>query len=130
MIKLVFCLRRLPRLTRAEFQDYWRHVHAPLVAERAPILGIAQYVQCHTADDELIARAAQGRSQLPPYDGVAELWWETFERPAGYTRDQVRQAQAELLEDEARFIDLPQSPIFFTHEHEVIRDFVVLRGSA
>jgi hypothetical protein len=32
MIKLMFCLRRLPALDRAAFQAYWRDHHAPLVA--------------------------------------------------------------------------------------------------
>ena len=31
MIKLVFCLRRQPHLSREEFQRYWRECHAPLV---------------------------------------------------------------------------------------------------
>ncbi len=31
MIKLTFCLTRLPNLTLAEFQDYWWNKHAPLV---------------------------------------------------------------------------------------------------
>ena len=39
MIKLTFCLRRLPHLSREEFQAYWRETHAPLVAERAEVLG-------------------------------------------------------------------------------------------
>ena len=33
MIKLVFCLRRKPTLSREDFQAYWREIHAPLVAE-------------------------------------------------------------------------------------------------
>ena len=31
MIKLVFTLRRSDRLSREEFQRYWREEHAPLV---------------------------------------------------------------------------------------------------
>ncbi len=42
MIKLTFCLKRLPHLTRAEFQTYWRKVHAPLVQAPAEVLGIAR----------------------------------------------------------------------------------------
>lgn len=44
MVKLVFCLRRLPRLSRAEFQAYWREKHGSLVQERAALLGIRRYV--------------------------------------------------------------------------------------
>ena len=32
MIKLTFCLIRLPHLTREAFQDYWLNTHGPLVA--------------------------------------------------------------------------------------------------
>jgi hypothetical protein len=35
MVKIVFCLRRKPGLSREAFQEYWRTNHAPLVAERA-----------------------------------------------------------------------------------------------
>jgi len=40
MIKLVFCLRRLPNLSREEFQRYWLDTHGPLVRELAPALAI------------------------------------------------------------------------------------------
>jgi hypothetical protein len=45
MVKLVFCLTRLPHLSRAEFQRYWRERHGPLVRESAKALGIRRYVQ-------------------------------------------------------------------------------------
>ena len=46
MIKLMFCLRRVPHLTREQFQEYWRNHHAALVAERARSPGVVRYVQC------------------------------------------------------------------------------------
>ena len=45
MIKLTFCLARLPHLTREQFQDYWLNKHAPLVASHKATLGIRRYVQ-------------------------------------------------------------------------------------
>ena len=36
-------VRRLPTLTRHQFADHWRHVHAPLVPVHHP--GVARYVQ-------------------------------------------------------------------------------------
>ena len=35
MIKLVFCLRRLPHLSREAFQRYWLDSHGPLVRKLA-----------------------------------------------------------------------------------------------
>jgi hypothetical protein len=51
---------------------------------------------------------------------VAELWWENEDafRAAGRTAE-AREAGRLLLEDEARFIDLPRSPLWLNHEHVV-----------
>lgn len=122
MIKIVFCLRRLPTLSLAQFHEYWRDKHAPLVLERAPILGIRRYVQNHSFSDARLQPALDARGSLvQPYDGVAELWFDSVEAvlAMGATRE-ARQAGRDLLEDEARFIDLPNSPIFYATENIVI----------
>lgn len=122
MIKIVFCLRRLPTLSLDEFQDYWRNQHAPLVQERAPILGIRRYVQNHmfTAPQLQPALDARG-STVQPYDGVAEIWFDSVEAIAATgSSAEARQAGRDLLEDERRFIDLPNSPIFYARENVVI----------
>jgi uncharacterized protein (TIGR02118 family) len=77
MIKPAFCLRRLPGLSRADVQVYWRERHAPLVREVAPVLRIRRYVQTHTLDIASIFAAVAARGGKPPYDGVAELWWDS-----------------------------------------------------
>jgi uncharacterized protein (TIGR02118 family) len=117
MIKLVFCLRRLPRLTRDEFQRYWRETHGPLVRRHAGILGIRRYVQVHTLDDPLQDALRASRGGPEPYDGVAELWWDSRDALEAAMRDPAGQAAArELLEDERRFIDLARSPLFVAQE--------------
>ncbi len=136
MIKLVFCLRRLPHLSREAFQHHWRHVHAPLVAERAEVLGLRRYVQSHTLDDALVQPLAVPRGSPAPFDGVAELWWDSLEARTGARREDARRASAELLADERRFIDLAASPIFFADEFavvgdpaaEAVRDYLQARG--
>lgn len=122
MIKLVFCLRRLPEMTREEFQRYWREVHAPLVREAAPLLNIRRYVQSHSVDDPRIAPAVDARGcGVPPYDGVAELWWDSVEDiiAAGATRE-GRAVGRRLLTDEANFIAAKESALFYVSEHEVV----------
>ena len=75
MIKLVFCLKRLPHLSREEFQRYWRERHAPLVARHSATLAIQRYVQVHTRTDELNEMLRGSRGGPEEFDGVAELWW-------------------------------------------------------
>ncbi len=121
MIKLVFCLRRLPTLSRAEFQRYWRETHAPLVEKHRAALRVRRYVQVHTGDSPANDALRAGRGGPEAYDGVAELWWDSDEElQAGVASPEGQQAGRELLEDEKRFIDLANSPLWIAQEHEII----------
>jgi len=110
--RLVFLLRRVPHLTREQFQDYWWNSHRLLVRERAEILGISKYQQCHTVQD-------LGPDGADEIDGIAELWFDG--PPATGTREQIAKAGNELLEDERTFIDLSRSPIWIGPEY-VLQD--------
>lgn len=121
MIKVVFCLRRLPALTLAEFQDYWLNSHGALVRELQDALRIKRYVQLHSDLGELTRRLGAFRGAPEPFDGIAEVWYENRaaletlrQNPAG------RAASQALVEDEKRFIDLARSPIWVTEEREII----------
>jgi uncharacterized protein (TIGR02118 family) len=121
MIKLVFCLHRLPTLSREQFQDYWRHKHAPLVRELAPGLKIRRYVQSHCFYDEGLYAASKVRGGAAGYDGVAELYWDNLDDLyATATDPDAIKTGRKLLEDERKFIDLSCSPLFFTRENIVI----------
>jgi uncharacterized protein (TIGR02118 family) len=121
MIKIVFCLRRRPDLSRDEFQAYWRTTHAPLVESHAAALGIRRYVQVHSIDDAISTGVAGPRHSPEPFDGVAELWLDSLEAlTAAGSTEAGRAAASALLEDERRFIDLARSPLFLAEEHVVI----------
>ncbi|WP_020109974.1 EthD domain-containing protein [Nocardia sp. 348MFTsu5.1] len=122
MIKIVFCLRRKSGLSQEEFSRYWLEEHAPLVRRHAAALGIRRYVQCHTFDDPRLASTLAARGcEGEPYDGVAELWWDSTDDLAAVRgSDAGRTAGKALLEDERTFIDLTRSRIFFTEEHTII----------
>ena len=118
MIRLIYVLRRKPDMSFEDFQTYWREKHGPLVAKHATTLDILRYVQVHTLDDPINEALPGERTMLKPYDGVAELWWtgrDAFIAASMSEEGQV--AGAELLEDEKKFIDLPNSPIWFAYEY-------------
>lgn len=122
MIAIKFCLRRLPYLSQEEFQDYWRNRHAPLVREVAARLGIRRYVQSHAFTDQAFEQVLASRGcEHPPYDGIAELWYDSVAalKAAGGS-EEGRAAGRLLLADEKKFIDLPNSPIFLVREHRQI----------
>ena len=119
MIRLVFCLRRQPHFSLQEFQSYWLEQHAPLVASFSSDLNILRYVQTHTLDEAGNAAAQKARGDMEPeYDGVAELWWSTeADLEAALASPAGQAAGAALLADEQKFIDLPQSPLWFAYEY-------------
>ena len=121
MIKLTFCLVRLPHLSREAFQAYWFDTHGPLVASVAEALQIRRYVQMHSLPSEVSAGLMASRDAPPEFDGVAELWFDSLEALAeNGRRPEAQAAGAMLLEDERRFIDLPKSPLWWGQERVVV----------
>jgi uncharacterized protein (TIGR02118 family) len=112
MIKLTFCLRRLPYLTREEFQEYWRGTHGPLVEKHRNALRFAAYHQVHSFDDPTATALGDVRGAPPDFDGFAEMIWASrADLDTAMTSPEARAAGRELLADERRFIDLENSPI-------------------
>ena len=121
VIKLVFCLRRLPHLSRAEFQRYWRETHAPLVEEHRAALRIERYVQLHTADTAANA-LLRGSRDAPKSSTGSPSSGGGAGRPHRRDRERGRRSRRRaLLEDERRFIDLARSPLWLANEHEIFR---------
>ena len=121
MIKITFCLRRLPSLTQAQFLDYWHRNHAPLVRSHAAALRIRRYIQLVPIETELSAPMQKARGAPPAYDGVAELWFDSLDDiNAGYRDKTASVAGRALLEDERKFIDLANSPLWYSEERLII----------
>ncbi len=119
MLRVTFLLRKKSGLSTAEFGDYWRHEHGPLVASVAHRLNMLRYVQVHTLDDPVNAAMAQARGGMEvPYDGVAEVWFENRAAFAAASATKAgRQAGARLVEDEGEFIDLANSTLWLGYEY-------------
>jgi len=121
MIKYVYCLRRLPHLSREDFQQYWRETHGALVRRHTRALRIRRYVQVHTLESPVNDALRDSRGTLEPYDGVAELWWDSIEDLiAAATSPDGQKAAQDLLEDERRFIDLQRSALWIGEEHPIV----------
>jgi uncharacterized protein (TIGR02118 family) len=121
MVKISFCLRRLPELTSQEFQRHWYEVHAPLVRKHQKVLRIIRYVQFHSDFGLLTEKLRAFRNSPEPYDGVAEIWYESREALETLGKDsKARTASRELLEDEKRFVDLSRSPIWLGEEKVIV----------
>ena len=124
MVKITFCLKRLPHLSAQDFQRHWYEVHAPLVRKHRKALRIVRYVQFHSDLGPLTEKLRAFRHSPEPYDGVAEIWYESREALEELGKDaSARAASRELLEDEKHFVDLARSPIFAGEEKAIVSPF-------
>ena len=103
-IRLYFGLRRLEKLTRAEFQDYWLNVHADFGRRLIPPYS---YHQIH-AEEALTDELAQLCGLPPsPLDGIVEVHFPDLD---ALTRQLMRpEVASEALADERNFIDHARS---------------------
>ncbi|HEY6300306.1 MAG TPA: EthD family reductase [Candidatus Binatus sp.] len=106
-VKMFSLLTRKPGTDVAAFQSYWRTHHGPLAAK---IPQARRYIQCHVRPSSY----ADGRA--PRYDGVAELWFDSFDavRDSGKT-DEYRAVKI----DEPKFLALP-FPFLIASEHRIV----------
>jgi uncharacterized protein (TIGR02118 family) len=108
MVKLIYCINRLPGMSIEDFQRYWRQTHAPIAAR---IPGVRRYVQCHTLPE------LYGRDAPPQYDGAAELWFDDLDA----LRAAMRSPEVEAARtDERNFIDHARVAAFITEEKPVV----------
>ena len=120
VIKLVYCLIKRDDVDTDRLYRHWLEEHGPLVKSVAAAIGASRYVQSHTILPELNALMIESRGLHAPYDGVTEVWWETMAAlERGMSSPAVVEAQAQLIEKEAQFIDLRDSRVFMTEEHQI-----------
>ncbi len=120
MFKISFFIRRKPGLTRDDFQEHWRNHHAALIKKHAAAFGIRRYVQTHA-----IPHPKNEPSEVfpEPFDGVAELWFESPERLALWFDNATPESKAagkEIRADERTFIDRARSPFVIGEEIPII----------
>ena len=119
MIKVSFCMRRLPHLSREEFQTYWRDKHPMAVpADAITTLGVKRYIQVHTLDTPAREIAIGPRTGLEePLDGIAELWVESLEAlERDWSTDKAKETIRAFFADEQNFIDWSRSTILVSEE--------------
>jgi len=108
VIKLVSGLRRLPGLTREEFQEHWLEHHARLLLG---VRTLRAYIQYHTISNNPMSRKTVATDQ--PFDGHACFWWDSLEAlRTAYASPEYRRA----LNDMQYFVDSKESFTCYVEE--------------
>lgn len=117
MRKLVCCFRRKLGMSLEEFHRYWLDEHGRLALRLRQHLSATRYVQSHTFIGEITDKVRASRGTAEPFDGVAEAWFDEERNIKNIEANSA--AVAIMVADEAKFIDLENSVVFYTWEHEI-----------
>lgn len=119
MIRLTVMLRRDPRLSLREFQQFLLTELGPLVAGHQTDLGILRYTQTHLLDDAPVRANDELRGEMEQsYDAVNEFWFESLEAVTeALASPRGKQANETLLAAERSQVDLAASPLWFSYEY-------------
>lgn len=104
MIKMIAFVKRKEGLSRDEFIRRWVHDHTKL----SKVLGMKGY----TIN---IALEPQPLNNKPPYDGTAEIYWESL----GHMQQALASPENDIAaKDTERFCEVLE--FVFTEEHVII----------
>lgn len=115
LLKVSCLVTRRPDRTHAEFEQYWTEVHAKMLDKPMPGLPtVHRYVQLHSVPTEA------SELTVAPYDGVAEIWFDTLEDAvSALTSDHYK---AVIAKDEENFLDRSKTVFLFSHEKLIVGD--------
>jgi uncharacterized protein (TIGR02118 family) len=108
VVKLTYCIRRKPGLSRDEFIRYWAEVHGPIGAR---IPGLRRLVQSY-------AITVPGDARPADFDGMAELWFDDL---AALLRARQSAEWAAATADEVNFVDRVGSAYLVSEERQILR---------
>ncbi len=115
-------MRRIPSLTREEFQSYWSEKHPQAApADAFSTLGVKRYVQVLPLETEARDLVVGPRTGLvDSFDGIAELWVDDAETLVrDWSTDKAKEYVKIFFEDEKNFIDWSRSTILVSEEINV-----------
>jgi uncharacterized protein (TIGR02118 family) len=117
-IKIMFLLVKPDGMSAREFHQYWLETHSPLVVRRSDDMAMRRYVQSHLVPSPMAVGAAEARGwPANPFQGAAEVWWDSEEAmAAAFSTPNGADAGEALAEDEKKFLD-DRSIIVMTREY-------------
>ncbi|MFC2752364.1 MAG: EthD domain-containing protein [Cardiobacterium sp.] len=117
MFKIIMLVKKKAGMSDAEFRSRW-HAHSEKVLALQETLHIRGYAKTLPPADQ----PATMRDTLPfAWDALGELWYDSREAFSQARATAAGQAAlATLRADEATFVDLAQSVLWFGEEERVI----------
>ncbi|MDX1521196.1 MAG: EthD domain-containing protein [Anaerolineae bacterium] len=103
-VKLIALLKATPGMSRTDFEERWVKGHAHLVARWKNIKGyrINVAIEEYQQEDEI------------PYDGTAELWWDSLE-----------EMKADFASEDAKIAGEDADIFSVVRTHIITREYII-----
>lgn len=116
MVKLVQCVRRRPGVSLTDFRDRWREYGDMIKAGSVATGG----VRCTLSTTLAVKANLMTRGAEEPFDGIAEIWFESAPALLEALKRPEWQGQMETFwAFQESFVDLSRSSFFWAIEDEV-----------
>jgi hypothetical protein len=116
MVKLVQCVRRRPEVSLTDFRDRWRKYGDMIKAGSVATGG----VRCTLSTTLAVKANLMMRGAEAPFDGIAEIWFESAPALLEALKRPEWQGQMETFwAFQESFVDLNRSSFFWAIEDEV-----------
>ena len=119
VLKRTGIVRKLPNLSVAEAQLYWRTDHATLIRSFNPVTRVLRYIQLHVIEHPLIdsLRAMHANKMGEPFEGIVTGWIDRLLTAAAEVTPEYKSAYLDIVKDERNFIDLPRGGMWVNKEY-------------
>lgn len=123
MIKMITLVKRNPNLSREEFEEHWRNVHARKVRELPEVsIHMRRYVQNYMTGGNAEAADDFGGVGVPSddldFDGIIEAWFDSME---DMTRMATNETYLEhILPDDHHLTDMAACKMYLVEENVVL----------
>jgi hypothetical protein len=129
IIKIYYCVRSQPGITRAQSQLHWNACHGAVSRQDIRYSVLSKYIQAHTIDSSFVDEISALRGYLvePNMIGHAEAWLDTEAAPKEFPQQEAAEVVAMSMDDIKLFADAKSSQVFAAKEHFIIDKPVITR---
>jgi hypothetical protein len=119
MIKLVFCVKKKPDISVAEFRKRWQD-HQIFTRSIAKAMHATRITHSLTLVIEENEEFQLTRGTAEPFDALMEVWWkDSAPINAGLRDKQIHEMILRMRADQNNLVDRSRSMIFFASEDQV-----------
>jgi len=128
-VRIHYCVRAFPKLTRQMAQLHWNTCHGAVSRQDIKYSALKKYLQAHAIDSTFVNELVKlrGYEVDSTFIGHAEAWISQVSPSPDYPEEEAAEVAAMSLDDIDLFADKSRSQVFVTKDHFIIDKKIIVR---